>query len=81
MIWFWLSMGDQRSGFGNDIEIILFSLYVGYMVLDFDVDLFIDNCIVIICLFLNVVVNGICGEWLIDFYGRKICSYICGIRE
>jgi hypothetical protein len=56
---------------GNDIEIIPPSPHAGYMVLDSDVDLSIDNRTATIRSFLNAVHNRTRGEWLADFYGKN----------
>ena len=53
---------------GNDIEIIP---HAGYMVLDSEVDLSIDNRTDTIRSFLNAVRNGTRAEWFADFYGKN----------
>ena len=59
---------------GNAIEIIPPSQHAGYMVLDSDVDLSIDNRTAIIRSFLTAVRNGKRRQWLADFYGKNTPS-------
>lgn len=57
---------------GTDIEIIPPSPHAGYVVLDSDVDVSIDNRTDTIRSFLNAVREGDRAEWLANFYGKNV---------
>ncbi len=55
---------------GSEIEIVPPSPHAGYVVLDSDVDLSIDNRVESIRSFLNAVRDGLREHWLANFYGK-----------
>ena len=57
---------------GTDIEIVPPSQHVGYVVLDSDVDLSIDNRTDIVRSFLAAVRDGERTQWLANFYGENV---------
>ncbi|QEG24844.1 hypothetical protein MFFC18_47670 [Mariniblastus fucicola] len=57
---------------GHSIAIIPPSEHAGYVVLDSDADLHIDNRTVTIRAFLDAVRTGRRSEWLTEFYGPNV---------